>query len=107
MLYKGDKMISVVLSAVASVLSGLILYFLQRYFKKKEKIEEEREKQHHKKDALIIKSIEAVGKLTEANSIALRDGKTNGEMHEALNNYKNVEQEMLDFLIEKSIDKGE
>ena len=69
MLYKGDKMISVVLSAVASVLSGLILYFLQRYFKKKEKIEEEREKQHHKKDALIIKSIEAVGKLTEANSI--------------------------------------
>ena len=54
----------------------------------------------------MIKSITALGDLTVANSIALRDGKTNGEMKKALQDYEEVNKEMLDFLIENS-DKGE
>ncbi len=99
-------MISIVISIVASIVSGMVLFFLQYYFKKRHKEEEKRDIARHKRDVLVIKSITAVGDLTVANSIALRDGKTNGEMHKALNEYEKVNKEMLDFLIENS-DKGE
>lgn len=100
-------MISIIISVAASIISGMVLFFLQYYFKKRQKEEDEREKTRHKKDILIIKSINAVGDLTVANSIALRDGKTNGEMHKALDEYDKVNKEMLDFLIENSTKKGE
>ena len=99
-------MISIVLSIIASIVSGMVLFFLQHYFKKRHSEEEKRDAQRHKRDVLVIKSITAVGDLTVANSIALRDGKTNGEMHKALDEYEKVNKEMLDFLIENS-DKGE
>jgi H+/gluconate symporter-like permease len=95
-------MVAIIISIVSSVVAGMVLYFLQHYFKKKEKNDETREKIQNDKDKLVIKSINAVGNLTVANSIALRDGKTNGEMHKALNDYKKVETEMLNFLIENS-----
>lgn len=100
-------MVAIVISIISSVVAGMVLYFLQHYFKKKEKQDETRAKMQHDKDKLVIKSINAVGNLTVANSIALRDGKTNGEMHKALDEYKEVESEMLDFLIENSVNKGE
>ena len=100
-------MISIILSIVASIISGMVLFFLQRFFKKKQKKDEEIEERRHKKDVLVIKSINAIGDLTLANSIALRDGKTNGEMHKALDEYNEVNKEMTDFLIENSTKKGE
>lgn len=99
-------MLSIILSVLASVISGMVLFFLQRYFKNKTKQDEKREEINHKKDVLLIKSINAIGELTHANSIALRDGKTNGEMHKALDEYDKVNKEMMEFLIENS-DKGE
>lgn len=100
-------MVAIVISIISSIVAGMILYFLQHYFKKKEKQDEERAKVQHEKDKLVIKSINAVGNLTVANSIALRDGKTNGEMYKALDDYKEVESEMLDFLIKNSVKKGD
>lgn len=100
-------MISIIISIAASIISGMVLFFLQHYFKKRQKEEEKREETRHKKDVLIIKSINAVGDLTVANSIALRDGKTNGEMHKALDEYDQVNKEMIDFLIENSTKQGE
>lgn len=95
-------MISIVLSIVASIISGMVLFFLQRYFKRKAEQDKEREARNHKKDILIIKSINAIGELTQANSIALRDGKTNGELKKALSVYEQTNKDILDFLIENS-----
>ncbi len=100
-------MVSIIISIAASIISGMVLFFLQFFFKKKQKDEEKREERNHEKDVLIIKSINAIGDLTLANSIALRDGKTNGEMHRALEEYDKVNKEMIDFLIENSTKKGE
>lgn len=100
-------MISVIISITASIISGMVLFFLQHYFKTRQKEEEKHEETTRKKDVLVIKSINAIGDLTVANSIALRDGKTNGEMHKALDEYTEVNKEMLDFLIENSTKKGE
>ncbi len=59
-----------------------------------------RDKIKRKENVLILKSINAVGKLTVANSIAIRDGKTNGETHEALENYEEVDSELYEYLLE-------
>ena len=99
-------MVAVIISILASIISGMVLFFLQRYFKHKHEIDEEREEKRHKKDILVIKSINAIGDLTLANSIALRDGKTNGELKKALKEYDEVNKEMIEFLIDNSVDGG-
>lgn len=99
-------MIAIVISICASVISGMIVFFLQNFFKKRQKEEEKRDERQHKKDVLMMKSINAVGDLTLANAIAIRDGKTNGELKKALKEYDESSKEMLDFLIENSADGG-
>ncbi len=98
-------MIEIIISIVASVISGFTLFLLQRYFKQKEKRDEERDSKKARENILIIKSIDAIGKLTEANSIALRDGKTNGEMHEAMDHYGSIKKEMYEYLLEQNSKK--
>lgn len=96
---------SIVLSILASVISGMALFFLQRFFNKKAKKDIERDNQKAKENVLILKSIDAVGKLTYANTIAIRDGKTNGEMHEAMDSYAEVKEEMYEYLLEQNSKK--
>jgi hypothetical protein len=49
---------------------------------------------------LILKSIDVIGKLTVANSIALRDHKTNGTMSNALKEYEEISAELYAYLLE-------
>ncbi|MEG2116553.1 MAG: hypothetical protein RRZ69_02590 [Clostridia bacterium] len=98
-------MIEIVLSILASVISGFTLFLLQKFFKRKEKSDYERDKAKSCENVLILKSINAVGKLTEANAIALRDGKTNGEMREAMETYSEVRNEMYEYLLEQNSKK--
>lgn len=100
-------MIAVIISIVSSIISGMVLFFLQHYFKKKQRIDELREKKSHKMSVLVIKSINAIGDLTLANAIAIRDGKTNGELKHALKEYDDVTREMTDFIIENSVNEGD
>ena len=55
-----------------------------------------------KENLLILRSIDAVGKLTYADAIAIRDGKTNGEMKSAIEAYKKADEEMYEFLLEQT-----
>ena len=98
-------MVAIIISIASSIISGMVLFFLQHYFKKKTKKDEERDMAKAKENILIIKSIDAVGKLTYANAIAIRDGKTNGEMHEAMESYNEAKQEMYDYLLEQNSKK--
>lgn len=95
-------MVAIVISVAGSIVSGMVLFFLQRYFKKKAKNDEERDAAKRRENLLILKSIDAVGKLTYADAIAIRDGKTNGEMKTAIEAYKKADQELYDFLLEQS-----
>ena len=58
-----------------------------------------------KENILILKTIDAVGKLTYADALAIRDGKTNGEMKEAIEAYKKADQELYEFLLEQNSKK--
>lgn len=97
--------VSIIISIASTIVSGMVLFFLQGFFKKKAKKDEERDAIKAKENALILKSIDAVGKLTYANAIAIRDGKTNGEMHEAMETYNKANEEMYEYLIEQSTKK--
>jgi len=94
-----DSLISNIVTVFATVVSGTVLFLLQRFFNDHRKKEEERDQKKEKDNALVLRSIKALGNLTVANSIALRDGKTNGELKSALAEYKTVEKEMYEYLI--------
>lgn len=99
------NMISIIVSVCASIISGMVLFFLQRFFKKKQKVDEERDRAKAKENMLILKSIDAVGKLTYADAVAIRDGKTNGEMKEAMKAYEEVKDELYEYLLEQNSKK--
>jgi hypothetical protein len=94
--------ITIIISVLGSVVSGTALFLFKRYFDKRDKKDEERDKAKAKESVLIIKSINAVGKLTVANSIALKRGVTNGEMEAALEAYGRADAEMFDYLLEQN-----
>lgn len=69
-------MTATIISIACSVISGMTLLFLQRFFKKKEDEDKKKEDARIKENILILKSIDPIGKLTYANAIAIRDGRT-------------------------------
>ena len=94
-----NTMIAIFTTSITSIFSGMVLFLIQRFLKKQQRKEEELEKDKATQTALVLKSLNALGKLTVANSIALRDGKTNGELKNALAEYKIVEKELYEYLI--------
>ena len=93
-----ETLFTVLLTSVASVFSGVVLFLIQSHLKKQRKKEEEREIEKANQMTLIIRTLNSLGKLTVANSIALRDGHTNGELKDALKEYKEVETDLFDYL---------
>ena len=95
-------MTATIISIVCSVISGMTLFFLQRFFKKKEEQDKQKEDARRKENVLILKSIDAIGKLTYANAIAIKDGRTNGELKDAIKDYHQVREDLYNFIIEES-----
>ena len=83
-----------------SVIGGMILYALKTLFQKQQEKEDIRDKAKAKETALVLETLNAVGKLTVANTIALRDGKTNGDTTAALTEYEHVEKKLYHYLVQ-------
>ena len=98
-------MTATIISLCASLVSGVTLYFVQRFFKKREAKEDEKGAAEKRENILILKSVNAIGKLTEANAIAIRDGRTNGELHAALDEYEKVDRELYQYLLEQNANR--
>lgn len=92
--------LSIAISIIASVLSGSVLFMMKHFFKRKEKVEQQRQAYRVRANMLIIRSIDVIGKLTVANSVALRDHKVNGTMNNALKEYEEVAAELYNYLVE-------
>jgi hypothetical protein len=96
---KMESPIMVIISVASTFTSGVLLFIVQRFFNNQKKKEEAKEQQKADENALILRSLNALGKLTVANAIALRDGRTNGEMSSALSEYEKIEKEMYEHLV--------
>ncbi|MDD4003054.1 MAG: hypothetical protein PHE12_02550 [Clostridia bacterium] len=95
------EILTIVISVFASIVSGTVLFFLQRHFKKIDK----RDKLTALENILILKSINSIGKLTYANAIAIQKGHNNGEMKEAMDGYAEVNDELYEYLLEQNAHK--
>lgn len=98
-------MTATIISLCASLVSGVTLYFVQHFFKRRDAKEDEKDAAEKRENILILKSVNAIGKLTEANAIAIRDGRTNGELHTALDEYEKVERELYQYLLEQNANR--
>ena len=79
--------------------------FMQRFFRHREEGEKKKDETARRENILILKSVSVIGKLTMANAIAIRDGRTNGELHAALEDYDKVNRELYDYLLEQNANK--
>lgn len=99
-------MLSMIFSVITSIISGMVLFLMQTYIKNRNTKDEEDEKGQQKKYTLMIKSINALGKLAMSNSTVINSAATSAEAREAVNEYNQVNREMLDYLIDNA-NKGE
>ena len=97
-----NTVITILITSLASMFSGVVLFLIQGHLKKQQKKDEEREEAKAHQITLIIRTLNSLGKLTVANSIALRDGHTNGELKAALKEYRDVETDLFKYLAEKT-----
>ena len=68
------------------------------------KAREEQEKARKTYEGFQVHALTAVMKLSEANAIALQNGKCNGETHKALEYLTEVRHQQRDFLITQGLD---
>ena len=117
---------SQVLAFISPIASALIIWYIQyRHIQRDKKRDEEQKRErirqeeiYNLKEAeslkraearkqenlLTMRMIKAVGKLSYANSIAIKDGKVNGVIEEALMYYRDASNEMTEFLQETAVE---
>ena len=91
--------ISFILSIISGIFSGCALFLISRAIGKKDSADKQKEETRARESILILRSINAIGQLTLANSIALRDGKTDSNFSSALAEYSEVEKELYNYLL--------
>ena len=96
---------AIIISISASLVSGGALFFLQRYFRRKDKEDEKRDSVKARESILTLKSVNAIGKLTYANALAIQNQTLNGEMHDAMETYAEVNEELYQYLLEQNAHK--
>lgn len=94
-----DAVISLALTSIATVISGFVLFYIQRVYNEQKHKESQECKEKNTENELILRSLNALGKLTVANTIALRDGKMTEEMSEVLSEYSAIEKEMYRYMV--------
>jgi hypothetical protein len=115
-----------IIAFFSPIVSALIIWYIQHrhmeHDKKRDELllaekrrQEEKEKEKEaesnaraearkQENLLTMRMIKAIGKLSYANSVAIKEGKVNGEMEEALIYYKDASDEMTEFLQEQAIE---
>ncbi len=115
-----------VIAFLSPIISALIIWYIQHkhmeHDKKRDEVileekrrQEQREKEREKEqkcraearkqeNLLTMRMMKAVGKLSYANSVAIKEGKVNGVMEDALIYYRDASDEMTEFLQEQAVE---
>ena len=93
--------------AAVGLPAAVVGFFVRRVEKRLDAETNAREDQEAARKAyegFNVHALTAVMKLSEANAIALQNGKCNGETHKALEYLTEVRHEQRDFLIKQGLD---
>lgn len=96
---------AIILAAgIPSAITGMLVRRFEKRLDKEQKAREERERARREYESFQVQVLTACIKLSEANAIALQNGKCNGETHRALDYLTEVRREQRKFLIDQGID---
>lgn len=95
-----DQFMDIVWRFLPAIVTGFVLFVIQRAFKKRDKEDASREKRRVRNNALILKGILASIALSEAAAIAIERGKCNGEMKNAKTYARDIKHDIRDFMTE-------
>lgn len=87
-----------IIAAVPSVIASIIMLVINRRISVRDKQHENHEKIQSQERLLQLKMTSATLKLTEANAIALRDGRCNGELKAAMTECEAAKKAYYEFL---------
>lgn len=89
---------------VPSAVVGLMFRRIERRMDEERKARKAQDEARLKFEEFQTRGMTATMALCEANSIALQNGRCNGETHKALEYMKKVKGEQRDFLVSKGIE---
>ena len=90
----------IIIAAVPSILSAIVIAKLSDANRKSEKLEEDR----NKRELLILKSLDATASVQKELVRCVRGEKPNGELTEAFNYHTEVKHELEGYMREKTAD---
>ena len=80
-----------------SLIVSIVMLIFTRRLNRQDADGKRRDDRHTRSERLQVALLVAAAKLSQACAIALRDGKTNGEMKDALQEYKKAMEAFRDF----------
>ncbi len=99
-----NSMILQIVSIACAVFTSMAVFYLTRKQNKRDKQEDDHNKAQQKEAVLNMKLAIATLKLSEANAIALRDGRCNGELKAAMTECEAAKKAYYEFLNEEAFE---
>ena len=96
------EMVSFLLGLCPSIITGIIAYYLQRGQKRRDEQAEEHAEARKKESLLALDLNMANAKLSYACAMAIKRGKPNGEVEEAVEAYEEAKAAYYRFLNEQA-----
>ena len=97
-----------IIAFVSPIVSALFIWYVQHSHvareRKREKEQESRAEARKQESLLTMRMMKAIGKLSYANSVAIKEGKVNGVMEEALVYYRDASNELTEFLQAQAVE---
>ena len=94
-----NTVFTTMLSIIVTVMSGVILFLMTRFLNQQQSKEKEKEAKKSEENTLILQFLNALGKLSIANCLALRDGKSSADMSAALNEFEKADKALYDYIL--------
>lgn len=88
----------IITSLAVAIILAIFNRSLNKKQKKRDEAEVKRQEIYKKESALQLTMLFSIGKLCYATAIAVRDGKTNGEMKDGLKTYKEAKSKYNNFI---------
>ena len=100
---KMEQMTNTIISLFfGSLIPGLLMLIIQKKIGSVSQILEEKKEDEKTFNTIIIQSLLSLGKNDKAMFEALKTGRTNGNLDQAMQKYDEVEQKLNTYLIEKA-----
>ena len=90
-------MVELILSGIQSVIFGMVIFFIQRGSHRRDARDDSRAKARMREAALLMRLTDAGNRLSYAVAMAVRRGRPNGEIEEAVTAYEAASAEYNEF----------